>query len=51
MITKMLPNTFVALEKWDGKDLQEEPDYEALYQDLTYLKKTKKYGKIYCMFN
>ena len=23
MITKMLPNTFKALEKWDGKDLPE----------------------------
>ena len=24
MITKMLPNTFAALEKWDGKDLPDE---------------------------
>ena len=24
MITKMLPNTFKAMEKWDGKDLPEE---------------------------
>ena len=51
MITKMLPNTFVALEKWDGKDLPEEPVYEALYQDLAYLKKTKTYGKIIARLN
>ena len=25
MITKMLPKTFVAMEKWDGKDLPDEP--------------------------
>ena len=24
MITKMLPNTFTALEQWDGKDLPDE---------------------------
>ena len=24
MITKMLPNTFAAIEKWDGKDLPDE---------------------------
>ena len=29
MITKMLPNTFAALEKWDGKDLPDEKVYEA----------------------
>ena len=31
MITKMLPNTFTAIEKWDGKNLPEEPVYAALY--------------------
>ena len=41
MITKKLPNTFKALEKWDGKNLPEEPVYAALYEDLSYLKKTK----------
>ena len=29
MITKMLPNTFKALEKWDGKDLPSEEVYKA----------------------
>ena len=51
MITKMLPNTFTALEKWDGKDLPEEPVYAALYEDLSYLKKTKTYGKIIARLN
>ncbi len=51
MITKMLPNTFTAIEKWDGKDLPDEPVYAALYEDLTYLKKTKTYGKIIARLN
>ncbi len=51
MITKMLPNTFTSLEKWDGKDLPEEPVYAALYEDLAYLKKTKTYGKIIARLN
>ena len=51
MITKMLPNTFTAIEKWDGKDLPGEPVYEALYKDLSYLKKNKTYGKIIARLN
>ena len=51
MITKKLPNTFKAMEKWDGKDLPEEPVYAALYEDLSYLKKTKTYGKIIARLN
>jgi putative spermidine/putrescine transport system permease protein len=39
------------LEKWDGKDLPEEPVYAALYEDLSYLKKTKTYGKIIARLN
>ena len=34
MITKMLPNTFAALEQWDGKDLPDEKVYEAFYKDF-----------------
>ena len=45
MITKMLPKTFAAMEKWDGKDLPEEPVYKGLYEDTRYTKKNKKYGK------
>jgi len=51
MITKMLPKTFKAMDKWDGKDLPEEPVYGALYEDLSYLKKTKTYGKIIARLN
>ena len=51
MITKMLPNTFTSLEKWNGKNLPEEQVYAALYEDLSYLKKTKTYGKIIARLN
>ena len=51
MITKMLPKTFKAMEQWDGKDLPEEPVYQGLYEDLTYLKKNKTYGKIIARLN
>ena len=46
MITKMLPKTFKAMEQWDGKDLPEEPVYQGLYEDLTYLKKIKPMEKL-----
>ena len=51
MITKMLPNTFKTIEQWDGIELPEEPVYAALYEDLSYLKKTKTYGKIIARLN
>ena len=51
MITKMLPKTFKAMEQWDGKDLPEELVYQGLYEDLTYLKKNKTYGKIIARLN
>ena len=51
MITKMLPKTFIAIEKWDGKDLPEEPVYAALYEDLSYLKENKTYGQIIARLN
>ena len=51
MISGMLPKTFKAMEKWDAKDLPEEPVYAALYEDLSYLKKTKTYGKIIARLN
>jgi putative spermidine/putrescine transport system permease protein len=51
MITKMLPKTFTAMEQWDGKELPEEPVYAALYEDLSYLKKNKTYGKIIARLN
>ena len=51
MITKMLPKTFIAMEKWDGKDLPEEPVYKGLYEDLSLLKKNKTFGKIIARLN
>ena len=46
MITKMLPKTFKAMEQWDGNDLPDEPVYQGLYEDLTYLKKIKPMEKL-----
>ena len=46
MITKMLPKTFVAMDKWDGKDLPDETVYKGLYEDLSYLKKNKTMEKL-----
>ena len=51
MITKMLPKTFVAMEKWDGKDLPDEPVHQGLYEDLSLLKKNKTFGKIIARLN
>ena len=51
MITKMLPNTFKAMEQWDGNDLPDEPVYKGLYDDLTILKANKTYGKIIARLN
>ncbi|MDC0031721.1 ABC transporter permease [Candidatus Pelagibacter sp.] len=51
MITKMLPKTFNAIDKWDGKDLPEEEVYKGLYEDLSYLKQNKTYGKIIARLN
>ncbi len=51
MITKMLPKTFKSMEQWDGKELPEEPVYQAIYEDLLFLKKNKTYGKIIARLN
>ena len=51
MITKMLPNTFAALEKWDGKDLPDEEVYEAFYNDFYPLAIAKESGKLYQRLN
>ena len=42
MITKMLPNTFKALETWDGKELPSEEVYKAFYDDFYPLAMAKK---------
>jgi len=51
MITSMLPKTYKAMEQWDGKELPEEPVYAALYEDLSFLKQNKTYGKIIARLN
>lgn len=51
MITTMLPNTFSALEKWDGKELPGEEVYEAFYNDFYPLAKDKKSGKLFARLN
>ena len=47
----MLPNTFKAMEKWDGKDLPDEEVYEAFYDDFYPLAMAKKSGKLYQRLN
>ena len=51
MITSMLPKTYKSMEQWDGKELPEEPVYAAIYEDLSFLKKNKTYGKIIARLN
>ena len=51
MITSKLPNTFAALEKWDGKDLPDEKVYEAFYKDFYPLAMAKEAGKLYQRLN
>src|SRR6056300_1099226 len=51
MITKMLPNTFKALETWDGKELPSEEVYKAFYDDFYPLAMAKKSGKLYQRLN
>ena len=51
MITSKLPNTFAALEKWDGKELPDEIVYEAFYNDFYPLAISKESGKLYQRLN
>lgn len=51
MITQKLPNTFAALEKWDGKELPDEATYEAFYKDFYPLAISKEAGKLYQRLN
>jgi putative spermidine/putrescine transport system permease protein len=51
MITKLLPKTFIELEKWDGKALPEENVYEALYRDFYPLAIAKDSGKLFQRLN
>lgn len=51
MITKLLPKTFIELEKWDGKALPQENVYEALYRDFYPLAIAKESGKLFQRLN
>ena len=51
MITSKLPNTFAALEQWDGKELPDEEVYEAFYNDCYPLAIAKEAGKLYQRLN
>ena len=46
MVTNMLPKTFKAMEKWDGKDLPDEPVYASFLSDYKILVKAKTQGKL-----
>ena len=51
MVTTMLPKTFKAMEKWDGKELPEEEVFEAFYLDYRILVKEKSFGKLATQLN
>tara|TARA_Y100001970_G_C14201621_1_gene841446 strand:- start:952 stop:2205 length:1254 start_codon:yes stop_codon:yes gene_type:complete len=51
MVTKMLPKTFKAMEKWDGAELPEEEVFEAFYLDYRILVKEKSFGKLATQLN
>ena len=51
MVTEMLPKTFKAMEKWDGKELPEEEVFEAFYLDFRQLVDEKREGKLSTQLN
>lgn len=51
MITQTLPNTFKALEKWNGDGLPDEEVYEAFYKDFHPLAVKKEAGKLFQRLN
>ena len=51
MVTEMLPKTFKAMEKWDGKELPEEEVFEAFYLDFRQLVAEKREGKLSTQLN
>jgi len=51
MVTKMLPKTFIAMEKWDGSELPPEEVFEAFYLDYKILVKEKTFGKLATQLN
>ena len=51
MVTNMLPKTFKAMEKWDGKELPSEEVFEAFYLDYKILVDEKRHGKLATQMN
>ena len=46
MVTNMLPKTFKARERWDGKDLPPEEVFAAFLSDYRALAEKKEHGKL-----
>ena len=51
LTTRMLPKTYKAMEKWDGKELPSEEIFEAFYLDYKILVKNKTVGKLQTQLN
>jgi putative spermidine/putrescine transport system permease protein len=51
MVTEMLPKTYKAMEKWDGKELPSEEVFEAFYLDFRQLVDEKREGKLSTQLN
>ena len=51
MVTKALPKTFIAMEKWDGKELPSEEVFEAFYIDFQKLIEEEREGKLSTQLN
>ena len=46
MVTNMLPKTFSAMEKWDGKEMPPEEVFAGFYSDFKILVQNKEHGKL-----
>ena len=46
MVTNMLPKTFTAMEKWDGKEMPQEEVFAGFYSDFKILVQNKEHGKL-----
>ncbi|MDB9705527.1 ABC transporter permease [Pelagibacteraceae bacterium] len=51
MVTKMLPQTFKSMEKWDGKNLPSEEVFESFYKDYKLLMDEERAGKLSTQLN
>ena len=51
MVTKMLPQTFKSMEKWDGKNLPSEEVFESFYKDYKILIDEERAGKLSTQLN